>query len=355
MILALDFLKDQVQDGGYMRKLTTAGTPVVTTTTTVTVTKAQATTIRTSTVTITQTTAQPTAHTTKFPEESLPDCDFYMLKMGARALKPPLDVANSINLAQWKVAWNQLNEIRVLINLHHPSLIHQYGDEVFESFRSDLETLVEMPLRYGCSTLHCLQNGLHQFRNITHDQDDGARANLSSLLRETEIGIINHGLKTTITHLLPSWARYARELRSGRCPGEDCFKIGETALDIAMFEIPIELLNGVRRVQFDTTIGGNHATQRTRSPAFRFMPLRFTTAPMSDILVTNNNSQQWITDVTLLGAALLFGVPLLFSLSGRRIGVPRLRLLSSIGLALVLFAVFWRYAGSLIIGAFERL
>ncbi|KAI0861719.1 hypothetical protein F4860DRAFT_513513 [Xylaria cubensis] len=226
MILALDFLRNQIQDTKHVKKLTAT----VTATTTVTITS-------------TQTTAQSTAHTTDLPQK-LPDCDFDLLYRGASALEPPFDVANNINLKQWQAAWRQFNELRVLIDSHRSCLILQHGAEEFKSFLSDLETLVEKPLRYGCSTLQHLQVGLFEFRNIDIDQDDGPRATLSGLLRETEISIINNTLGTTITHLLPSWARQARDLRSERCPSQDCFKIEETALDIAMLQIPIELLNG---------------------------------------------------------------------------------------------------------------
>ncbi|TRX89340.1 hypothetical protein FHL15_009777 [Xylaria flabelliformis] len=266
MILALDFLKNQIQDERHIRKLAAT----VTATTTVTITN-------------TQTTTQSTAHTTDLPRK-LPDCDFHVLYRGASALEPPFDVANSINLKQWQAAWQQLSELRVLIDSHRSCLMHQHGAEEFKSFLSDLEILVEKPLRYGCSTLQHLQVGLFEFKNIAIDQDYGPRAILSGLLRETEISIINNTLGTTITHLLPSWARQAPELRSKRCPGQDCFKIEETALDIAMLQIPIELLNGVRRVQSDTVIGRTNATKRAGSQTFGTMTPwgRVTKVPMPD-------------------------------------------------------------------------
>ncbi|KAI0550715.1 hypothetical protein F4679DRAFT_583384 [Xylaria curta] len=328
MILALDFLKNQIQDDRHIRRLTAAGITTVATTTTTTVT-----------VTKTQTTTKSTAHTTKLPRKPS-NCDFPLLYRSASALKPPFDVANSINLKLWQAAWQQFSEMRYLTDFHRSSLIGRHGAEQFKSFRSDIETLVEMPLGYSCSTLQRLQAGLLEFKNISIDQNDGSRANLSSLLRETEISIINNILGTTITHLLPSWARHAPELRSRRCPSQDCFTIQEIALDIAILEIPIELLNGVRRVQLDTAIGGSYGIKRTESPAFRTVPLRGTTAPMPDFRLPNNNSKQWITDVALIGAILLF------ILSGRTVG-PRQELLLSIGLSLLVLEVYWRYIGSL--------
>ncbi|KAI0451593.1 hypothetical protein F5B21DRAFT_486525 [Xylaria acuta] len=273
-------------------------------------------------------TAQP-----KAPWE-LQDCDFHLLYGGASALEPPFDVADSVNLRQWQAAWRNFGELTRLIDIHQEALIGRHGTEEFKRFRVDLKTLVEKPLRYGCSTLQSLQVGLLEFRHMNIDEDYEHRVMLSNMLREAEIGIVNNTLGMTITHLLPSWARQAPELRSERCLSQDCFKIGETALDIAMLQLPIELINGVRKVQSDTVVGGRYATNKAGSRVFGNMTPwgRVTTSLMPDLEISNGNSEPWITHIMLLGAMVVF------ILSTR---VPRRRagLLWLVGLLLVIIAI----------------
>ncbi|KAI8946655.1 hypothetical protein F4801DRAFT_563642 [Xylaria longipes] len=210
-------------------------------------------------------------------------------------------------------AWRQFSELKRLISIHQGALTSRRGTEEFEKFLVDLETLVGKPLRYGCSTLHGLQVGFLEFRDTDINHDDEHRVILSNMLREAEISIINNTLGTSITNLLPSWARQAPELRSDNCPGQDCFRMGDTALDIAMLQIPIELINGVRRVQSDTLIGGMYSTNRGESRAFE------TVIPWSRVTVARTRNSalfpklkypigQWITGLLVVGGMVSYGI-----------------------------------------------
>ncbi|KAI1754030.1 hypothetical protein F4782DRAFT_494796 [Xylaria castorea] len=328
ILVGIELLEDRTHRKKVATAIAGANTTATTTTATTTVT-----------VTNTQASAQSRAHTTDLPQE-LQGCDFNLLCGGASALEPPFDVADSVNLRQWQAAWRQLSELTRLIDINRGLFIYRHGIKEVKNFRVDLETLVEKPLRYGCSTLQHLQVGLLEFKDVDINQDVELRVILSNILRETEISIINNTLGATITHLLPSWARQAPELRSERCPGQDCFKIGETALDIAMLQIPIELINGVRRVQSNTAIGGTYAMKRAGSPAFGTMTPwgRVTTALVPDLHFSDVNSEQWITHITILGALIVF---ILFVRRARQ----RLGLLWLVGLSLVIIAVSWPYFG----------
>lgn len=108
----------------------------------------------------------------------------------------------------------------------------------------------------GCATLQRLQDTLLEFKGIDLSQHDELRAILSNILMEAEIDAIEYTLRIQISNLLPPWARRAPELRSKSCPREDCFRIGETALDVTMLQVPIDVLNGVRRAQSGIIVGG---------------------------------------------------------------------------------------------------
>ncbi|KAH8165115.1 hypothetical protein CIB48_g3126 [Xylaria polymorpha] len=186
----------------------------------------------------------------------LQDCDFYQIYSTASVLERPFNIADSVNLRQWQAAWRQYGELSRLVNIHRPKLIEQYGAEEFESFLVSLTRLVETPLRYGCATLQRLQDTLLEFKGIDLSQHDELRAILSNILMEAEIDAIEYTLRIQISNLLPPWARRAPELRSKSCPREDCFRIGETALDVTMLQVPIDVLNGVRRAQSGIIVGG---------------------------------------------------------------------------------------------------
>ncbi|KAI0439533.1 hypothetical protein F4803DRAFT_568444 [Xylaria telfairii] len=196
-----------------------------------------------------------TLKTTVQPKEfvDLQDCDFYRIFSTVSVLQRPFNIADNVNLRQWQAAWRQFGELSRLVDIHRPKLIEKYGAEKFESFLVDLTRLVETPLRYGCTALQRLQDTLLEFRGINLSKNDDLRAILSNILLEAEIDAIDRAAR--IWNLLPRWARNAPELRSKSCPREDCFRIGETAIDVAMRQVPIDLLTGVRRAKSGIIIG----------------------------------------------------------------------------------------------------
>ncbi|KAI0204903.1 hypothetical protein F4808DRAFT_456646 [Astrocystis sublimbata] len=186
----------------------------------------------------------------------LQDCDFQSLENGAAPLSWPLDIAESINLRQWQAAYRQLRELKRLSTIHEAALITQYGLDQFQSFLSDLDTLVGKPLRFGCSTLERLQSQLYEIKDINILQGHELQPILSNILREAHIDLLNYNLGTNHTHLIPSWARHAPELQSRMCADRDCFRIGEEVLDIVTLQIPDNILEGVQKAQSITGPNG---------------------------------------------------------------------------------------------------
>ncbi|KAI0975494.1 hypothetical protein F4678DRAFT_272166 [Xylaria arbuscula] len=192
--------------------------------------------------------------TTGWPHDSF-NCNFPLLYMGASLLPPPLRISVAAGLEDWEPAVRQLSEIHRLMDVYREDLIKEQGPEALDRLRADLQNLVEEPLKYGCSVLESLQTNLTQLyasSSWSHAAEAGHRAMLARFLRETESELADHIPTTTVTQLLPSWARETRTLWSSSCPARDCFKIGAASLDLVAIDIPYKLLAAVRKAKTDT-------------------------------------------------------------------------------------------------------
>ncbi|KAI0535857.1 hypothetical protein GGR58DRAFT_503834 [Xylaria digitata] len=191
-----------------------------------------------------RTTSQDNLQWTPLPSD-LPECNFPLLHWSASLLKPPLNMANSVNLDEWESVSRQLSELRRLLNTHRNALIRRHGSREFYNLHVHLEDMVNKPLKYSCAILQQLlveEFNLKQSRargwgeRVTDllDLISGAENNLTEYIRETK------SLSSA-----PSWARGTAVLRSAGCPNQDCFKIGETTIDLFATHMPYQLLKGV--------------------------------------------------------------------------------------------------------------
>ncbi len=229
--------------------------PPTTTTTTIT------TTLQTTTATVTADMDFRTPQKAQTEGVTLsidvPDCNFPLLYMGASVLPPPLNISDNINLGEWEPAALQVLELGRLLRENRESIIKTYGFSAFYGIYDDLATLVVKPLRYGCAILYKLQ---HRLVELSATRAGGITSTeretlIIDLLWEAEIDLLKNIQNITAPRLMPTWAREAPQLRSEGCPNQDCFKIGENALDAVTVEIPYRILSTVRKTRADLESG----------------------------------------------------------------------------------------------------
>ncbi|KAI0419275.1 hypothetical protein F5X98DRAFT_385071 [Xylaria grammica] len=185
----------------------------------------------------------------------LPDCNFPLLYMGASLLELPYNMSVQVGLDNWEPATKQLRELWHLIELHETSLLQQYGPQELNALISDLNTLVEEPLKVGCFVLQHLQGSFVELTKGRKGPVLVRRPILRTALREAE-----YRLEHAITDIgnertLPAWARAAPELRSPHCLGNECLVLGASALEDFTSSIPQELLNRVKDLKTPAEYG----------------------------------------------------------------------------------------------------
>ncbi|KAI0533630.1 hypothetical protein GGR58DRAFT_485937 [Xylaria digitata] len=196
----------------------------------------------------------------------LPNCNFPYLHMGGSLLRSPYNFSANVDIEMWEPAMQQLNEVRRLINVRKKSL-RKYRAEQINDLLSDLDRLVDKPLRIGCSVLQHLQGKLIE---LTRTQVGGRsiserRTLLAELLRETELQLV-HAIRQTSSQghkprSLPYWALSAPELRSEKCPDRECFRLGTTSLEAFTRTIPRRLLGEVLKLKADARYDSWHITK----------------------------------------------------------------------------------------------
>ncbi|TGJ86531.1 hypothetical protein E0Z10_g2272 [Xylaria hypoxylon] len=212
-----------------------------------------------------------TTSTTKEEEEEiidalpsdLPDCNFPLIVLGASVLELHYNLSAKIDVEKWESAAQQLGEVQRFLDVNEATLIKKHGYEEVQKFHSDLNLLVEKPLKIGCFVLEYLQGTLIQLTKTHVDIKSLSerRATAVQLLRDAELQLEREIRSLEVNSSLPSWAPLAPELQSENCPPLQCFMIGTTSLEAFALNIPQRLLDEVQKLKAKAQYGIWHTSK----------------------------------------------------------------------------------------------